>query len=83
MDADDCSDEDGSAAIISFETFRKKNGTELTPKQAQQVAEIVPKNMILFKFDSYIFTAGQAICLIQHFKCRPDLRSEYCSLNEL
>ena len=46
-------------AITSFESFRQKNGTELTPKQAQQVAEIVPKNMILFKFDPYIFTGGQ------------------------
>ena len=48
-------------AIFSFESFRKKNGTELTPKQALQVAEIVPKNMILFKFDPYIFTGGQVI----------------------
>ena len=33
----------------------------MTPKQALQVAEIVPKNMILFKFDPYIFTGGQVI----------------------
>ena len=53
--------ESNDSAIFSFESFRQKNGTELTPKQALQVAEIVPKNMILFKFDPYIFTGGQVM----------------------
>jgi hypothetical protein len=55
-DADDVSEDE---SITSFETFRLKYGTELTPKQAQRVAEIVPKNMIVFRFVDYIFTAGQ------------------------
>ena len=46
---------------MTFETFRLRHGTELTPKQAQRVAEIVPKNMILFKFDADIFSAGQVL----------------------
>ena len=57
-DADEASEDESTA---SFETFRLKHGTELTPKQAQRVAEIVPKNMIVFRFDADIFTAGQVL----------------------
>ncbi len=43
----------------TFESLMKKFGHELTPRQAQQVTDLVPKNMILFQFDGSILTAGQ------------------------
>ena len=43
----------------TFDSFTRKVGRELTPKQAQRVTDLVPKNMILFQFDAGIFTAGQ------------------------
>ena len=44
----------------TFDSFTRKVGRELTPKQAQRVTDLVPKNMILFQFDAGIFTAGQS-----------------------
>ena len=43
----------------SLEAFIEKNGTEVTPKQAQQVEELVPKNMIVFNFIPSVLTGGQ------------------------
>ena len=43
----------------TLEAFIEKHGTELTPKLAQQVEELVPKNMISFRFLSSILTCGQ------------------------
>jgi hypothetical protein len=43
----------------TFESFASRIGTELTPKQAQRVTELVPKNMIMFLFNGDILTAGQ------------------------
>ena len=43
----------------TLEAFIEKHGTELTPKLAQQVEELVPKNMIVFGFVSSILTGGQ------------------------
>ena len=48
----------------SFEAFAQRVGTALTPKQAQRITELVPKNMILFKFNDDIFTAGQSPILV-------------------
>ena len=48
----------------TFEAFAQRMGSELTPKQAQRITELVPKNMILFKFDGDILTAGQAPIVI-------------------
>ena len=48
----------------TFEAFAARMGSELTPKQAQRITELVPKNMILFKFDGDILTAGQAPIVI-------------------
>ena len=43
----------------TLEAFIEIHGTELSPKQAQQVEELVPKNMIVFSFSSSILTGGQ------------------------
>ena len=48
----------------TFETYAQRIGTELTPKQAQRITELVPKNMILFKFDGDILRAGQSPILV-------------------
>ena len=48
----------------SFEAFAQRVGTALTPKQAQRITELVPKNMISFKFNDYILTAGQSPILV-------------------
>ena len=48
----------------TLEVFIKKYGTELSPRQAQQVTELVPKNMIVFKFDSSLLTGGQSPAII-------------------
>lgn len=48
----------------TFEAYAQRIGTELTPKQAQRITELVPKNMILFKFDGDILTAGQSPILV-------------------
>ena len=50
----------GGLAGETFDSFTRKVGRELTPKQAQRVTDLVPKNMILFQFDAGIFTAGQS-----------------------
>ena len=57
-------EEDLPRAGESFEIYAQRIGTELTPKQAQKVTELVPKNMILFKFDGDILTAGQTPILV-------------------
>lgn len=43
----------------TLEEFIKKHGTELSPKQAQRVTELVPKNMIAFIFNTNLLTGGQ------------------------
>lgn len=43
----------------SFESLLQKHGTELSPKLARRVSDLVPKNMIVFQFNSGILTAGQ------------------------
>ena len=48
----------------TLEVFTRKYGTELTPKQAQQVTELVPKNMVVFKFDSALLTGGQSPAIV-------------------
>ena len=48
----------------TLEAFIKKYGTELSPKQAQHVEELVPKNMIAFTFDARLLTGGQSPALI-------------------
>ena len=48
----------------SFEAFAQRAGTALTPKQAQKITELVPKNMIYFNFDGDILTAGQSPILV-------------------
>ena len=48
----------------SFEAFAQRVGTALTPKQALRITDLVPKNMISFKFNDYILTAGQSPILV-------------------
>ena len=48
----------------SFEAFSQRVGTALTPKQAQKITELVPKNMISFLFNGDILTAGQNLILV-------------------
>ena len=48
----------------TLEVFIKKYGTELSPSQAQRVTELVPKNMIVFKFDLMLLTGGQTPAII-------------------
>ena len=57
-------EEDMPRSGETFETYAQRIGTELTPKQAQRITELVPKNMILFKFDGDILTAGQSPILV-------------------
>ncbi len=61
-------DEDDSEDLPNpgeaFEMFAKRVGTELTPKQAKKITELVPKNMIHFEFNGYILTAGQSPIMI-------------------
>lgn len=52
-------DFDGS--IESFKSLQSKYGTELTPKQAQRMADVVPKDLIVFHFDGGILTNGQVV----------------------
>ena len=52
------------ASDDTLEAFIKKHGTELSPKQAQQVEELVPKNMIVFTFNPSLLTGGQFPALI-------------------
>ncbi len=47
----------------TLESFVEKYGRELTPKQAKRVIELVPKDMILFRFDADILTAGRTLPL--------------------
>ena len=56
---DDDDDEEEEEEGRTFEAFIRKHGRELTPKQARRVTELVPKNMISFKFDGDILTMGQ------------------------
>ena len=53
-----------AATDDTLDAFLKKHGTELSPKQAQQVEELVPKNMITFAFDPMLLTGGQSPALI-------------------
>lgn len=50
---------DFDESFQSYEAFQAKYGTELTPKQAQRMADVVPKNIIVFQFDGGILTNGQ------------------------
>ncbi len=58
-DLDDGDGEDAPRPGETFESFVQRFGTELTPRQAQKVTELVPKNMIVFRFDGDILTMGQ------------------------
>lgn len=57
-------DDDLPGPEETFESYAQRVGSELSPKQAQQLTELVPKNMIHFKFDGDILTAGQSPMLI-------------------
>jgi hypothetical protein len=46
---------------IIFENLRDKFGSELTPKQAQQLSKLVPKEKLVFEFDQKILTGGKVI----------------------
>ena len=61
---DDDDDDDLPNTGESFEAFAQRVGTALTPKQAQRITELVPKNMISFKFNDYMLTAGQSPILV-------------------
>eukprot|EP00095_Tigriopus_kingsejongensis_P012512 maker-scaffold455_size166772-snap-gene-0.33 protein:Tk12512 transcript:maker-scaffold455_size166772-snap-gene-0.33-mRNA-1 annotation:"terminal uridylyltransferase 4" len=43
----------------TLESFLTRHGQELTPKQAKRVTELVPKNMIEFRFDVHLLPGGQ------------------------
>ena len=43
----------------TFASLLLQYGTELTPKLARKISDLVPKNMIAFQFVSNILTAGQ------------------------
>lgn len=60
-DDEDSEDEGDDGTAKTFEAFIQKHGRELTPKQARKVTELVPKNMIQFKFDGDILTMGQVL----------------------
>lgn len=49
----------------TLESFLVAYGRELTPKQAKRVTELVPKNMIQFKFDWNILTREQVFLIVQ------------------
>ncbi len=67
-DSDDETSEDEEAddfkSMETLESFMKKYGRELTPKQAKRVTELVPKNKICFQFVSDILTAGHSPTLV-------------------
>ena len=55
---------DSAGSPGGFEDLLQRHGTELSPKLARRISDMVPKNMISFQFVACILTAGQSPPLV-------------------
>ena len=53
--------EEQAKSEISFEDFCEKFGTELSPEEAEQMSQLVPKEKILFEFSQKHLTGGKVV----------------------